>query len=175
MELEGKVIVITGAGRGIGRGMALVFAKKGARISLCARSKEELEFARGQAAQTSPYGEQGVLASPCGILDQHAVGLWIKETKRRFGRIDVLINNAGIVGIRTSIADYPEDVWQSVLGVNVNGPFFVTRAVLNEAMLAPTRLCCWKYFCSSTLDILFIRTPRDRTSPLLQLRFCVRS
>ena len=51
MELNGKVIVITGAGRGIGRGMALVFAKKGARVSLCARSKEELESARGQAAK----------------------------------------------------------------------------------------------------------------------------
>jgi len=136
MKLDGKVVVITGAGRGIGRALAVSFAREGARLSLCSRTQKELNETRVQAVQVSPQGEAAVWAKTCDIADRATVALWIKETARRFERIDVLVNNAGLLGVRQSVADYPDEIWQEVLRVNVTGTYFVTKAVLNESMLS---------------------------------------
>lgn len=128
MSLNNQIIVITGAGRGIGRALAVEFAKAGAKLSICSRNASEIQ-------ETAKECKGEVLARVCDIADAKAVNAWIQETVKKFGRIDVLINNAGIAGPRVSIAEYPDQDWSEVVRVNMDGLFFVTKSVLNQAML----------------------------------------
>lgn len=119
----------------MGRAYASCFAKAGARLSLCARTAADLESAAQEAVKRSSLGRDAVLTQILDITDRQGAVQWIRETVRRFGRIDVLINNAGLLGARAPLYDYPEDVWKSVMDANVNGLFWVTKACLKETML----------------------------------------
>ena len=132
--LRGKVIVITGSGAGIGRATALRFAEEGARIAawdVSAQNAPQLESAIEEAGGESHF--QAVDVSRAGAVESAAAAV-----VEQWGRIDVLINNAGIVrdaqlvkwngGSPESIMS--EDVWDSVIGVNLKGVFLVTRAVV---------------------------------------------
>ncbi len=127
--IENMVIAITGASRGIGRGLALGFAKEGAKLALCARSLAELK------ALKKEIGGSDIFIGKCDIAKTSDVNRWVRGAVKHFGRIDVLINNAGLLGARKSVAEYPEALWKKVMDVNVNGTFYVTKAVLNQGML----------------------------------------
>lgn len=129
MSLQQKVVVITGAGRGIGRAMVQAFAAAGARVVAAARSEEELAET---VASVAPRGS--ALGVSCDVADPEAVTRLAQATEAHFGTADVLINNAGFAAFSSFTATTREQ-WQRTLDVNLTGPYFVTQAFL-PAMIA---------------------------------------
>jgi 3-oxoacyl-[acyl-carrier protein] reductase len=127
-ELDGEVVVVTGANRGLGREMSLRFAGEGARVALVARTESELEAVAGEAA-----GE--TLVAPADVTDSTGVESAIEATLDAFGGVDTLVNNAGI-GL-LSLEDggrptheIPEERWRQVIDVNLTGVFLCSKAAL---------------------------------------------
>jgi NAD(P)-dependent dehydrogenase (short-subunit alcohol dehydrogenase family) len=126
MKLKDKVALITGAGRGIGRAVALAYAREGARLALCARTVAEVE----KVAEEARALRSEATAWTCDVAQEDAVSQLVAEVQKKFGRIDVLVNNAGVMTRASSTADLEVKKWDYVLAVNLRGPFLVTRAVL---------------------------------------------
>src|SRR5215210_175873 len=117
--LEGKVALITGASQGLGRALALAFAREGARVVINSRGEESI---RPVAKEAESLGaEVSRSADVDGLVD---------AAVERFGGIDVLVNNAGVLGPRVPIEEYPEDEWRKVLDANLTAPFLLTRTVI---------------------------------------------
>ncbi len=130
MRLQDKVAIVTGAGRGIGRAIAVAFAREGALVVLAARSEAELADAARQAAEVGPEP----LAVPTDVTDPAQVEALAASALERFGRIDVLVNNAGISGPMGPLQDNDIAGWVNTINVNLTGTFLVCRAVI-PAML----------------------------------------
>jgi 3-oxoacyl-[acyl-carrier protein] reductase len=124
-DLKDKVVIITGAGRGIGKAIALRFAEEQSRLVLAARTKNEIE----KVADEVRHGGAEALAVPADVTMEDQVDRLIKTAHGAFGRIDVLVNNAGF-GIFSKVAEMKTEDFQSMFDVNVRGVFFCTRAAL---------------------------------------------
>src|SRR5829696_1809990 len=124
--LEDKATLITGASQGLGRALALAFAREGARVAINARSEESI----GPVAEEVEDAGAEVLALGADVSKSADVERMVGETLERFGRIDVLVNNAGLLGPRVRIEEYPEDEWREVIGANLTGSFLVSKAVI---------------------------------------------
>lgn len=124
--LEGKVALITGASQGLGRALALAYAKEGARVVVNARSEESI---RPVAEEVESSGAE-VLALAADVSRGADVERLVGAAAERFGGIDALVNNAGLLGPRVAIADYPEEEWRRVIDANLTGPFLVSRAAI---------------------------------------------
>lgn len=126
--MKNKVVVITGASRGLGRALTLAFAKEGAKLSICARTEESLLMVKKEA---EAFGVE-VLAITADVSNARDVERFIATTENTFGKIDVLINNASVLGPSPMpmLLDYPEEDFAEVLKVNVNSTFLVTKRVL---------------------------------------------
>jgi NAD(P)-dependent dehydrogenase (short-subunit alcohol dehydrogenase family) len=128
MKLRGKRVVITGASRGLGRALASRFADEGARLALCARSFDELNrVALDLSLRGSPC-----IVSACDIADAAQVSQFARLVLADFGAVDVLINNASLLGPRIDILEWTKPTWDRVIDVNVNGLFSVTKAFLSS-------------------------------------------
>ena len=114
--LEGKVAVVTGGNRGIGRGIVEALAREGAAVILTARSAESA----AQAAREVGAGARGV---PCDVRSYEAVRSLFQEADRTYGGVDVLVNNAGI-GVFAPLADLSPDDWRAVIETNLNGVYY---------------------------------------------------
>jgi len=126
IDLGGRTAIITGAGSGIGRAMALTFARAGAKVLV-----NDIIGERAHATVAAVQEAGGnAAAAVADIADEEAVNAFVREAAERWGRIDVLCNNAGIMDRIHLPADTPTDLWNRVMAVNVTGQFFVTRAVL---------------------------------------------
>jgi NAD(P)-dependent dehydrogenase (short-subunit alcohol dehydrogenase family) len=123
---RGKVVMITGASRGLGRALALVFAREGANLAINSRSEDSLGPVAGEAEEIGAE----VLAVPADVSVASDVERLVDESVRRFGRIDILVNNAGLLGPRVPIEEYPEDEWRWVLDANLTAPFLLSKAVI---------------------------------------------
>ena len=126
MKLDGQVAVITGAGRGIGRAVALAYAREGARLALAARSESELHAAVGAVSE---LGAEAI-AVPTDVASQHDTQRLADSVAEHFGRIDVLVNNAGVSGPIGPLQDNAVADWLNVITVNLTGTFLVCRAVI---------------------------------------------
>ena len=126
MRLKDKVALITGAGRGIGRAIALAYAREGAQLALAARSLEELQ-ATAQVAQS--LGSTADIIS-VDVTDRVAVDEMARRVVDRFGRIDILVNNAGIVGPIGALEDNDVEAWLRTIQVNLVGTYLCCRAVI---------------------------------------------
>jgi 3-oxoacyl-[acyl-carrier protein] reductase len=124
--MKDQVIVITGASSGIGAATALAVAQRGARLSLLARSANKLELV-ADAARAE--GATEVLWQNCDVRDEAAVAEAIEKTATRFGRIDALINCAGL-SLNGAVNGYALDDWRTVIDTNLTGTFLLCRAVL---------------------------------------------
>ena len=124
--LQDKVTLITGASQGLGKALALAFAKDGAQVVVNARSEESI---RPIAEEVKVTGAE-VLAVAADVSKSADVERMVDETVERFGKIDVLINNAGLLGPRVRIEEYPEDEWRRVIDANLTGPFLVSKAAI---------------------------------------------
>jgi NAD(P)-dependent dehydrogenase (short-subunit alcohol dehydrogenase family) len=126
MKLKDKKIVITGASRGLGRALAVRLVEEGARVAFCARSFDALNRL---ALDLAVRGSRP-LFSACDISDAYQVERFAAAVLSEFGSIDVLINNASLLGPRIDIVEWTHATWDRVIDVNVNGVFLVTKAFL---------------------------------------------
>ncbi len=129
--LLGKVALITGGSRGIGRAIAAAYAMAGARVFICGRNSADVDDAlceiRAQGGSID-----GVAGDISRARDAQRI---VRAALERFGVIDVLVNNASILGPREAIAEYPLEAWEEVIRINLTGLFLMTHEVL-PAMLA---------------------------------------
>ncbi|MBI4369100.1 MAG: SDR family NAD(P)-dependent oxidoreductase [Elusimicrobia bacterium] len=130
-----RVAAVTGASRGIGRALAIALAKEDWAVGLCSRNQEQIQSTAQEVARASPAGAQHVLFQVCDLSKFYEAQYWIKAIVARFGRIDMLINNAGILGSRLMIEEYPHGLWEEVIRVNSMSLFCPTKACLVETML----------------------------------------
>jgi NAD(P)-dependent dehydrogenase (short-subunit alcohol dehydrogenase family) len=118
-----KVAIVTGAGTGVGRAAALALMKAGYAVALAGRRKDKLDevAAEGAAAQGKS------LVVPTDVADPASIKALFAAVKTRFGRLDVLFNNAGIGAPAMPIEDLPLDKWRAVVDTNLTGPFICTQ------------------------------------------------
>lgn len=129
MRLAGRVAVITGGGKGIGRAIARRFAAEGAKVVIAQRDRATLEAVAAQIRESG--GE--ALAVPTDVSQEAQCEALIGTALERYGQLDILINNAAIASPRK--APFPEmstEVWQQTLAVNLNGAFYCGRAAARE-------------------------------------------
>lgn len=125
LDLTGQVAVITGASRGIGRAVAELFAEAGAHVALLARAPEPLSQA---AAELRERGATGVLALPADVAVEAQVNAAVRQVIDTWGRLDVLVNNAGLIHFGPIDNISPAE-WDQVLGANLTGAYLCSRAV----------------------------------------------
>lgn len=126
MKLDGKVALVTGGGSGIGAAVARAFAAEGAKVVICGRRPsalagtcEQIEQAGGRAA-----------AIPADLTRADEIERLINTISGRFSRLDVLVNNAGVLGAHAQIAEYPDQEWDAVIAANLTAVFHLTKAAL---------------------------------------------
>ena len=119
--VQGKAVLITGASRGIGAAAARLFAGKGAKLGLAGRPSDALQA----VAQ-----ETGAALIPCDVADYAQVAAAVATMQERFGALDVLINNAGVIDPIAPMAQADPDAWARQIAVNLNGVFHGMRAAL---------------------------------------------
>jgi NAD(P)-dependent dehydrogenase (short-subunit alcohol dehydrogenase family) len=122
-RLEGKIALITGANRGIGRGIAEAFAAEGAAMTLMARDAALLS----ETAEALKLNDAAVLAVPADVTDEKQVQEVFRQAMDRFGRLDILVNNAGAFAGSGPIDEAPVESWDQIIAVNLRGPFLCTR------------------------------------------------
>jgi len=125
MKLKDRVAIVTGAGRGIGKAIASTFVREGAKVALVDVDKGVLETTKNEIGKKR--GE--VIAIPCDITKSAEVKAMVNQVEKAFGRIDVLVNNAGIIR-RGTIETVTEEDWDQVIAVNLKGTFNCCKAVV---------------------------------------------
>ena len=125
MDLNGKVVWITGSSRGIGKATVSQFAAKGARVVVSARSVNEIDAIVGEINANG----DSALAIPCDVTQNNQIVALVAGVKKTWGAIDILVNNAGI-GVFKNILELEEDDWDAMMQVNLKSAFLCSKAVL---------------------------------------------
>jgi 3-oxoacyl-[acyl-carrier protein] reductase len=125
-NLSGKVAIVTGGSRGIGRAIARALVGEGVHVTITGRSGTNLSAARSMIQSAGSGGVETVQAD---VRDYGAVERAVEATVAKFGGLDIVVNNAG-VGAFTDVASTTPDQWAEVIGTNLTGPFHVTYAAL---------------------------------------------
>ncbi|MCX6000159.1 MAG: SDR family oxidoreductase [Chloroflexi bacterium] len=123
-SLNGKVAIVTGAGRGIGKGVALAFAQAGADVVCVARTVSQIE---ATAAEVRTLGRKA-LAIPCDTKDATQIDHMVKTTRDKLGGIDIMVNNAGHSGVFTPALETSESAWNEEIRENLTSVFLCTKA-----------------------------------------------
>src|SRR5438874_1668445 len=120
-KLTGRVALVTGGGRGIGRAIALAFADEGARVAVSARTAAELDEVAGAIRSR---GAQA-LALTADLTERAVPGRLVQDVKRQWGPIDILVNNAGVGSSANPrpVVDFDDDFWELSLRVNLTAPY----------------------------------------------------
>lgn len=126
--LNDKVVVITGGGSGLGRALALQVAKLGGQVAICGRRQERLDETASLVAEA---GGEPVMAEALSIRDPEAVTRFIADVYGRFGRLDVLVNNAGGQFAQAAI-DFTAKGWNAVVDTNLNGTWWTMQAAARQ-------------------------------------------
>jgi len=129
---NGKVAVVTGSSKGIGKAIAKEFAKTGYSVVLNSRDKEDVSRATQDIAKEIGDSNNNMISYVQGDISQEHVCTSLIEAVKRFGRIDVLVNNAGISGASTKINEISTNDWNYVIDVNLKGAFLCTREALKH-------------------------------------------
>ncbi len=124
MELEGKIALVTGGSRGIGKAIVNALSEKGVRVAFFYHSAEDR--AREVASLV------GALAVRCDVSAANSVREGVSMVKEKLGNIQILVNNAGVVGRNTKLLDTDEDDWDNVLSINLKGAYLVSREVVPQ-------------------------------------------
>ena len=123
MRFKDKVVLVTGGGTGIGRAIALQFSKEGARVAVTGRREAPLEETIGK------MDGEGMMIN-ADVSSPEAVSRMVGEVVSKWGRLDVLVNNAATIVSRTNLGDTPVDAWDRMMDVNVRGVFLCCKEAL---------------------------------------------
>jgi 3-oxoacyl-[acyl-carrier protein] reductase len=126
-SLKGKTAIITGAGKGLGKAMAVVLAAEGVNLGLIARTAQDLESITAQLKQTHPDIKVTYAAADVGNLTE--VKAAVAKITEELKTVDILINNAGVLKVG-SVLDLPVDEWEQVFRINVLGTYYMVHEVL---------------------------------------------
>ncbi|HET9027964.1 MAG TPA: SDR family oxidoreductase [Trueperaceae bacterium] len=127
MRLAGKTVLITGAGSGMGRAMAIRFAVEGAKVYGADWNEQSLQGVIGEVTAAG-----GVMTGGrTNVADRAETEAMVAAAVAAYGKLDVLVNNAGVMDINQGVADLDDAVYRRVMGVNVDGPVFASRAAIN--------------------------------------------
>ncbi len=124
MELKGKIALVTGGDRGIGRAITLALAERGCNVAINYRKNEE--DAERTKALAERYGV-GAMTVQFDVSNRNEVKEGVKRVVDHFGRIDILVNNAGVLGNKHKFSEIDDEEWDHVLNVNLKGAFIVTQ------------------------------------------------
>lgn len=162
MDLKGKVALITGGGRGLGKAIAQRFVKEGAKVVITGRRKETLDTLAKALPKGSAFACQG------DVTNEADVKRMVAETVKFGGKIDVLVNNAAY-DYKAAVVDLPPDEWRKVIETNLTGPFLLMRealphmikarsgSILNIASLGGTRcLPICPAYCTSKAGLIML-------------------
>lgn len=122
MSLSGKVALVTGGSRGIGKSVAMLFLKEGARVAITGRDTDRLELVRKELGD--------VLTIPADIRNEKKVQSAVEKVIEKFGRLDILVNNAGILPRIKILHQIRESEWNEIIDVNLTGQFRFTKAAI---------------------------------------------
>lgn len=125
MKLKNKKILVTGGSKGIGKGISKVFLQNGANVIICGRNPEDLEKTCNELSRFGDIRSRRTdLTSKKEVKE---LGDFVKNT---YDSLDVLVNNASILGKMVTIEDYPEDIWDEVIDINLNAQFYITKKMI---------------------------------------------
>src|ERR1051326_4336222 len=119
MKLKDQVVLITGGGRGIGKAIALAYAREGATIAICARTESEID---NTVKEIQSLNVQ-CAGWPCDVSLEEPVGELVTNVQRKFGRIDVLVKNAGVMTRPAPVTEIDVKKWDYTIAVNLRGLF----------------------------------------------------
>jgi NAD(P)-dependent dehydrogenase (short-subunit alcohol dehydrogenase family) len=122
-QFDGKVVIVTGAASGIGKAVALALGRQGAKVVVSDVAKEGGEET---VRLLKEAGGEGMF-TPCDVSQSPEVERLISTTVSTYGRLDCAVNNAGIEGTLATVADYPEEIWNKVISINLTGPWLCMK------------------------------------------------
>jgi NAD(P)-dependent dehydrogenase (short-subunit alcohol dehydrogenase family) len=128
MKLNGKVVVITGGGSGMGREMSILFAKEGAKVVIGEWNDQTLAETV-EIIRTTGGEVTGLKTNVAVQAEDEAL---IETALKTYGRIDILVNNAGVMDTNQGVGEMTNDIWDRVMGININGPMYLSRCVIQE-------------------------------------------
>jgi NAD(P)-dependent dehydrogenase (short-subunit alcohol dehydrogenase family) len=131
LGLGGQVVLVTGGSRGIGLATAIAFRREGARVAICARSVDQLESAATALRAEPGGGDDDVLALPCDVTSQDEVNTLVERIVAEWGRLDVLVNNAG-GSLAAPFEDVTPEMWEGDTRLKIWGQIHTCRAVLPQ-------------------------------------------
>ncbi len=168
MSVQGKTALITGASRGIGEAAARIFAAAGANVVLLARGTSDIERIAADIGETA-------LAVAGDVGHFGDVEAAVKAAVDRFGGVDILINNAGVVEPISHMADADPTAWAQVININLNGVFFGMRAVIAQMRAqgggtvltissgaAHSPIEAWSHYCASKAGVAMLTRSLDQ-------------
>lgn len=135
-KMDGMVAVVTGASRGLGRAIAKEYAWEGAKVVICARAQSPTGLTGTVDETLAAIRAQGgeALGVDCDVTDESQVAAMVQQTVSQYGRIDVLVNNAGAMVLGETLLEIDPVRWDQIVAVNVRGPYLVCRAVVPVMM-----------------------------------------
>ena len=125
MRLKDKIILVTGGSKGIGKGIAQVFLNEGAKVIICARNSNELK-----STENELKNDGHISSLTADLTNINDITLIKDNISKNHGKLDILVNNASILGLNTEIENYPEDIWDNVIDINLNAQFYITKALI---------------------------------------------
>jgi 3-hydroxybutyrate dehydrogenase len=122
-NLNGKIALVTGGGRGIGEACAVALAEAGADVAVCSRSSTEIEVVAGRIRAMG----RRALALVCDVTDADQIRRMAEEAQSQFGAVEILVNNAGL-GRSHRFVDHPDELWDQMLAINLTSAYHMTKA-----------------------------------------------
>lgn len=129
-KLENKTAIVTGAASGMGKAIAILFAKEGAKVALADLDQTEADLVAGEIRKQGGHA----IGIFCDVSSEESVKNLIEVTLSEFGGLDILVNNAGIMDNFTPLDRLGDGLWEKVMAVNVNGPFYTSRLAINQML-----------------------------------------
>ena len=132
MQMKGLVAIVTGASRGLGKAIAMEYVREGAKVVVCSRPRSPTGLtgtAEETATQIKAQGGEALGVS-CDVTDEGQVRSLVEQVMERYGRIDVLVNNAGLMIIGDAFLEIEPQRWDSLMSANIRGPYLCCRHVL---------------------------------------------
>jgi 3-oxoacyl-[acyl-carrier protein] reductase len=127
VDVSGKVAIVTGSTKGIGRAIAEALLARGARVTISARTAREVDQVAQELAKK--FGDNTTLAVPCDVGRYESCRDLVQRTVQERGRLDILVNNAGVGGFRT-VAEMQPEQWRTVIDTNLSGVFYCSHEAI---------------------------------------------